>query len=365
MKKLLFIASLFLLINQGFSQTSMSNLPWGVVNYEIHERNDKATPVFLKKVVTFHLVIKNQYDDEIYSTYPNKPAQKDISPYQTEEAYEYDSRGYLHDILRTMAEGDSITFYIDSDQYFASIDRPRPYNIAEGSEMRFIIKVLKVQDWKSVEKAKEVFAYEQTQKELEIMRKYVADNRLLARKSSSGLWMVNVEEGIGEIPKDDDLVIVHIVGKNIQGEVVESSYNKGEPLEFPVGQGFMIYGIEKGVKLMKEGGKAIFILPSTLAYGEEGVPNIIEPNTPIVVEMELISIKSQGISISDPGSINAPLEKEITTTQTSENDLEEVNMKIDESESGKKKKNDINYEEDYQKKYNRNDYKKNKKKKRN
>lgn len=106
------------------------------------------------------------------------------------------------------------------------------------------------------------------------------------KTTASGLQYKVITEGTGEHPKATDTVMVNYEGKLIDGKVFDSSYERGEPIEFPLNQ--VIPGWTEGVQLMKPGAKYEFFIPSDLAYGEAGNPDI-EPNSVLIFTVELLN----------------------------------------------------------------------------
>jgi len=85
-------------------------------------------------------------------------------------------------------------------------------------------------------------------------------------------------------------VSVHYRGTLIDGTEFDSSYKRGEPVEFPLNG--VIKGWTEGLQLMKEGAKWQFFIPSQLAYGENGAPGgRIGPNSTLIFEVELLAVK--------------------------------------------------------------------------
>jgi FKBP-type peptidyl-prolyl cis-trans isomerase FkpA/FKBP-type peptidyl-prolyl cis-trans isomerase FklB len=76
----------------------------------------------------------------------------------------------------------------------------------------------------------------------------------------------------------------------LNGEKFDSSYDRNEAIEFEIGSRKIIPGWNEGIKLMREGGKAVIIVPSDLAYGEQGKGDIA-PFTTLVFEIELLEVK--------------------------------------------------------------------------
>lgn len=107
-------------------------------------------------------------------------------------------------------------------------------------------------------------------------------------KTESGLMYQVVKSGEGESPKASDKVRVHYRGTLTNGEEFDSSYSRGEPTEFQVGQ--VIQGWQEALQLMKPGDQWKLVIPSDLAYGPRGAGGMIGPNETLVFDVELLEI---------------------------------------------------------------------------
>lgn len=107
--------------------------------------------------------------------------------------------------------------------------------------------------------------------------------------TDSGLQYEVLEAGEGETPTAEDTVKVDYVGTLIDGTEFDSSIKRGEPVTFPVGQ--VIPGWTEALQQMKVGSKHRIVIPAELAYGEAGAPPVIEPNSVLVFEIELLGIE--------------------------------------------------------------------------
>lgn len=105
----------------------------------------------------------------------------------------------------------------------------------------------------------------------------------------SGLQYIVLKEGTGPFPKAKDRVKTHYVGTLIDGTEFDSSVKLGEPITFSVDG--VIPGWTEALQLMKVGSKWKLVIPSELAYGENGAGNLIGPNAVLIFEVELISIE--------------------------------------------------------------------------
>jgi len=105
----------------------------------------------------------------------------------------------------------------------------------------------------------------------------------------SGLQYKVIKEGTGETPKLTDTVTTNYRGTLIDGTEFDSSYRREQPATFPV-KG-VIAGWTEALQLMKVGSKWQLFTPSNLAYGERGTGRDIGPNTTLIFEVELLSIK--------------------------------------------------------------------------
>jgi FKBP-type peptidyl-prolyl cis-trans isomerase FkpA len=107
----------------------------------------------------------------------------------------------------------------------------------------------------------------------------------------SGLVFLSQRDGSGASPGPTDTVRVNYRGTFPDGREFDSSYKRGQAIEFPLNG--VIKCWTEGVQLMKVGGKARLTCPSGLAYGERGAGSVVPPNATLVFEVELLGIKGQ------------------------------------------------------------------------
>ena len=105
----------------------------------------------------------------------------------------------------------------------------------------------------------------------------------------SGLEYKIITPGSGESPAANDTVTVNYEGKLIDGTVFDSSYKRGQPATFKVGQ--VIKGWQEALKLMKPGATWMLYIPADLAYGPQGSIGAIGPNETLIFKVDLLSVK--------------------------------------------------------------------------
>lgn len=106
--------------------------------------------------------------------------------------------------------------------------------------------------------------------------------------SATGLYFKILEPGNLNQPTMDDIVKVHYKGTRISGEQFDSSYDRGQPADFPLSG--VIPGFAEGLRQIGEGGKIVLYIPSELGYGNNPPGNIIKPGDTLIFECELIKV---------------------------------------------------------------------------
>jgi len=126
--------------------------------------------------------------------------------------------------------------------------------------------------------------------QLEEGQKFLEENkkRPEVKTTASGLQYEVLKATDGPKPKATDKVTVHYKGTLLNGQTFDSSYDRGETIEFPLNG--VIKGWTEGVQLMSVGSKYKFFIPYNLAYGEQGAGGSIKPFSTLVFEVELFKI---------------------------------------------------------------------------
>lgn len=255
-------------------------------------------------------IIKTENDSLLVSTYETgQPT------YMAAQKPMYD--GDIMSALFKLGSGDSAVFKFNIDSMVAR-GIPKPEGI-EGSYLVYTFKVNHVipkgelSDSVFHSQVEEYIAAEQEKvknAEAGIIESFIEKENLTTQTTESGLQYVIEEEGSGPVAKVGDTVVVNYTGRFLTGErkVFDTSieavakeaggnvYNPQrpyEPISIPVGLGAVIPGWDEGLQLLPEGSKARLIVPSNLAYGEQGAMNAIAPYTPLEFEVEIVEVTPQ------------------------------------------------------------------------
>jgi len=111
----------------------------------------------------------------------------------------------------------------------------------------------------------------------------------------SGLKIADTKVGTGATPKPGQICVMHYTGwlyeGGAKGKKFDSSVDRGQPFEFPIGRRQVISGWDEGVATMKVGGKRTLIIPPELGYGARGAGGVIPPNATLIFDVELLDVK--------------------------------------------------------------------------
>ncbi|HJP62819.1 MAG TPA: FKBP-type peptidyl-prolyl cis-trans isomerase [Mucilaginibacter sp.] len=283
--------------NGGFKQA-----PGGLL-YNIHT-NKGGAKIKAGDFISLNAVTKTDGDSVLFSTYEqgspsNTVMQGKMNP------------GDVSNVFQYLAEGDSVTVKTSIDSMVKKGMRRPPI------KGKFIVYEIKVE--KVIPKGKgkeadsawngEVKKYMDGQVKLMAktedvkMKKYIADKKLNGTTTADGLFYVVDKPGAGEKPAVGDSVVLFYTGRFLNGKVFESNvkevaqknnnYNPGlqyKPIHVPVGVKKVIAGWDEGLQLMSKGEKATFVIPSKLAYGEQGYYPTIPPFSTLIFEVEILDV---------------------------------------------------------------------------
>lgn len=206
-------------------------------------------------------------------------------------------KGGIEEGFAMLAEGDSGVFIVPADSLFLkTYQQPVPENIKKGSNLTLHISMVKITPKAEFEEAQkmEEQAYmaqmaERKGSEQDLLLQYIKEKHIAVQPTLSGLYFVNVVTGSGPKPSQGKLVKVKYTGKFLDGNIFDKS-EEGKPYIFHLHQREAIQGMDEGIALMNEGGKATLIMPSSLGYGETGLGKVVPPYSSLVFDVELIEV---------------------------------------------------------------------------
>ena len=212
----------------------------------------------------------------------NESAKVELKNFEDSLSYAIGMR--LHDIYM----GDRLNNDTDSTivlSAFADMVKGDAILTEEQEEQVIMQFFTKKQEEQQKEQAKQ---YEDTKNAGET---FLAENakRPEVKTTESGLQYEVITEGKGNKPAATDVVKVHYKGTLIDGTVFDSSYDRGEPAEFPLNG--VIKGWTEGLQLMSVGSKYKLYIPYQLGYGERGAGGTIQPYSALIFDVELLEIK--------------------------------------------------------------------------
>ena len=193
-------------------------------------------------------------------------------------------------------EGDSASFIFRSTDFFVkNLNIPVPAFLEHHKRIKMNVIILEVQTNDEFEAEKEQFLKWSESMELaekDIIRNFLEKEKITVDATPSGMYFILTKAGSGKRPLKGDIVRINYEGKFMNGRYFDSTKKQDEALEFIYGQEFMVIkGIEEAIGMMREGDRALVILPSNLAFGSSGAGDgIIPPFTALIYELELLKV---------------------------------------------------------------------------
>ncbi|PCJ85745.1 MAG: hypothetical protein COA57_07210 [Flavobacteriales bacterium] len=249
----------------GFSETETG------LYYQLHYWGEGAKKPHLGEYVKINAKLKTfgdtllKEDKELYAKIKNN---KD---------------GDMQEGLCMLVEGDSATFIVK-----------RPHPAIEDSMMDVLldVKMLQILTPEQYRKKQEYEQWkaEKLLKEHRKLFKFLEENEIGEKRNVEGIYFIPIKRGKGERIKSGDVIWVHYEGFFLDSTKFDSTYDRGEPFDFNFGDpNQVIRGLEIAISLMRNKGKAKIIIPSPLAFGEQGSSTgIVPPFTTLIYKLEIV-----------------------------------------------------------------------------
>lgn len=262
-------------------------------------KNEGGRVVEQGDILTMSMTYKNSADSVLFSSNDlGQPVQlrADTAHYE----------GDFIGALMGMRMGDSASILVSADSFFLkTAGAPEvPDYIDSASMLNFIIDIDKVETLEEMQAAAAAAAAEAGAEEMNILKQYLADNNITQEPTPSGLIFISTKEGTGKQAVAGKRVKVNYEGQLLDGKYFDTSIEEVAkaqgifdarrpyaPFEFDLGKGQVIQGWDEGIALLKEGGKARLIIPSSIAYGANPRPGgPIGPHATLIFDVELLEV---------------------------------------------------------------------------
>jgi FKBP-type peptidyl-prolyl cis-trans isomerase FkpA len=208
-------------------------------------------------------------------------------------------KGSFEEGLTSMNVGDVVSFIVSADSLFEKFFRSeQPLFLPKGSFVKMDVMLYGILN--NTDCQLELKKYKELVEDQDINERcklniYLDTNQIQYSPISNGMYYVPIKQGVGDRARRGNQVTVNYKGYFLNGKQFESTYERGQPLEFTLGvEGQVINGFQTAICLMNEGAKTKFIIPSHLAFGEKGSSTHIVPSyTTVIYEIELINLKKK------------------------------------------------------------------------
>ncbi|AZQ63650.1 FKBP-type peptidyl-prolyl cis-trans isomerase [Flammeovirga pectinis] len=205
----------------------------------------------------------------------------------------------LSEMFGLMSEGDSAQMTIIASDFFGKMAPPfikdPTQKVVIGVCAKNVFADEEAYRAAMEEKQKEAMAAMEADAEKfvtiddDLIKEFLKENNITnAERTESGLYYVVTQKGSGANPAVGSSVKVHYTGTLLDGKKFDSSVDRGQPFEFPLGQQRVIAGWDEGIALLNKGAKATLYIPSKLGYGPRGAGGDIPANAVLKFDVELI-----------------------------------------------------------------------------
>lgn len=287
MQKIIYIllpVLLFIAACDSVDENGYSALESGF-KYKLHTIGDGEKEPVKGDVILAHVVLKTLGDTVLYNSKWKHSG--GVSN------FDYNGNKGLNQCFSFMHEGDSASFIVkhNHNSIYSLIDTAH----YTSNQVKADIKLEHVFNSEQYENWLDDIAWlhDGEMNEQIVMKQYLDSLELNEENYIAGIYYENIEKGRGKRAVKGDAVFVHYKAYFLNGKEFDNTYGMDVPFVFNLGDpDQVIEGFETGLQLMKKKGKARFIIPSQLAFGEKGsATGIVPPFSTLVYEVELINIK--------------------------------------------------------------------------
>lgn len=261
----------------GFKKNEVNGL-----YYAFHNTGTDTASAKVGDVMDVHMVYRTM-NDSVFGGSQVEPFKVPMM----EQTYE----GDVFNALAMMHIGDSATFIMNTDSFFLkTVGAPRPEFLDSASTFYLDIQVVDIKNKEQMDLESQKQAAQMQAMEQELIAKYLVENNVTVAPNAEGLYIIEKNKGNGALLTVGSFVDANIIATALSGDKFIDTYAENKPYTLEVGTGQLGNGFEVAIKGMKKGGKLTLISPSSMAFGEKGIQGYIPPFSPVVYEIEILSV---------------------------------------------------------------------------
>lgn len=278
--------SLFILLSSCNTEFSGFEMSSSGLYYKFHEQNDTLKPQIGDKMT---LSLKYSIRDSVIWNSAQMPESYSQILYKSEYS------GDIYEALSMMSIGDSASFITSADSFFiVTAQVPIPEFVKETKKLFFDVKLIDI-------KPKDIVINELIENEAKQIKAYLEKNELNIKPENNGIYYITNTEGKGKAVEKGQIAQLNFMLKALDDRIIHTSYRTDNTLDYEYGAepetektkfNSHTEGIDFVLSKMKEGGKATFIVPSDLGYGNEWYQRIA-PYSPLLYEIEVVAIRDK------------------------------------------------------------------------
>ena len=207
-----------------------------------------------------------------------------------------DYRASIDECFPLLSMGDCATFILNSGSFFEKTLKSKvPSFLTAKDDMKIVVYMIDIMTNADFKKQKDVFLSwidDFGEYESKLLKQYINEKEINIEPVKAGIYYLKTVEGNGKKVQKGNTVTVNYEGRFLNGDYFDSTYKRKQPFEFKFGEQWqVIEGLEDAISMMTEGEKAIFVIPSTHAFGTSGSSTgIIPPFTSVIFEVELLKV---------------------------------------------------------------------------
>jgi FKBP-type peptidyl-prolyl cis-trans isomerase FkpA len=209
---------------------------------------------------------------------------------------ENDYEGSINECFMMLAAGESATFILSANDFYKkTLESTLPPFLKENDKIKITLDIDEIQTKNDYQKEKEAFLnwiedfgdYEKI-----LLQQFLNKEKLPVQPTTSGMYCLKLKEGNGKKIMKGDTITINYEGKFLDGKYFDSTIRRNQPFQFVYGTEWqVIKGLDEAIGTMSLGEKSLFILPSDLAFGNEGSSTgIIPPFTSLIFEVEILAV---------------------------------------------------------------------------